>query len=810
MFAILGGAGLAGACAPPAGAGTDPARAYAAQAVASQQASGQVSPPAAPSAASSSSLTTTTTSASTTTSTSSSTSTTSGAPVGPPAPATSSTESTTIATAGASPATPAAPSPVSPVSPGPGATSGATGPTASGSAATRPDDGSLFSSGPILAGGASAPGSAIESGGTQAPAATLGGAIGAAASGVAASAVAAALPPAPFTGVLVFTDPFASVADAVLGYFRIPLFLLPIYQAAGDEYGVPWQVLAAINEIETDYGHDLNVSSAGALGWMQFLPTTWMLYGVDATASGAADPYNPADAIFAAARLLRDAGARTNLTAAVFAYNHSSAYVASVLLRARLIQAYPASLIDSLTTLSIGVTPVHDTDVRSVEYGPAPRPVSVPAPAPAGAAPTAARPHRTASVPVPAPLTLITTPGARVLAVRDGRVVHEGVSAALGGAYLTLRDADGNHFTYGHLSRRAVYGPEHPPQWHPLGVGATVRAGAVIGEVGGTSSIGMLRFVVRPGGDQQPVDPLPYLDSWAMRAQTLAPSAATVAPPAPAGTTGPVAAPAAGPAVSVLGTLAPSAPSGARAGAAPGPIAAAAAAPRARAAALARARAATDLFTWGSTTIFFAATGALEHAVLADRHVGLPACERARVAAHRIDRRVLAVLEYLSQSGFTLGVDRSSCGVLPVTGVAARARSASLDVSSVNGSPVAARPSANSVTGLVFARLRALYGEFVPQSVLDVASSATLVAPGRGTPHELRVSFAVAGARLPRPPSPAQAAAARVPALDAPLTTLEWSQVTARLAAIRNPGLEPFPSIAATMDRAARTPSAGR
>src|SRR5215218_4022888 len=47
--------------------------------------------------------------------------------------------------------------------------------------------------------------------------------------------------------------------------FRIPPFLLPIYQAAGIEYGVRWEVLAAINEIETDYGRNLNVSSAGAL-----------------------------------------------------------------------------------------------------------------------------------------------------------------------------------------------------------------------------------------------------------------------------------------------------------------------------------------------------------------------------------------------------------------------------------------------------------------------------------------------------------------------------------------------------------------
>ena len=95
----------------------------------------------------------------------------------------------------------------------------------------------------------------------------------------------------------------------------MPLFLLPIYKAAAVQYGVPWQILAAINEIETDYGTDLSVSSAGAVGWMQFMPGTWLQYGVDALDAGYADPYNPVDAIFAAARYLRAAGAATNLKA---------------------------------------------------------------------------------------------------------------------------------------------------------------------------------------------------------------------------------------------------------------------------------------------------------------------------------------------------------------------------------------------------------------------------------------------------------------------------------------------------------------
>ena len=63
------------------------------------------------------------------------------------------------------------------------------------------------------------------------------------------------------------------VPNFFIDRFRIPPFLLPIYQAAGIQYGVRWEILAAINEIETDYGRNLNVSSAGALGWMQFMPS---------------------------------------------------------------------------------------------------------------------------------------------------------------------------------------------------------------------------------------------------------------------------------------------------------------------------------------------------------------------------------------------------------------------------------------------------------------------------------------------------------------------------------------------------------
>jgi murein DD-endopeptidase MepM/ murein hydrolase activator NlpD len=96
-------------------------------------------------------------------------------------------------------------------------------------------------------------------------------------------------------------------------------------------------VLAAINEIETNYGQNLSASSAGAVGWMQFMPQTWQEWGVDADRDGTANPYSPQDAIFAAARYLRASGAPRDLPGAIFAYNHASWYVSEVLLRARTI-----------------------------------------------------------------------------------------------------------------------------------------------------------------------------------------------------------------------------------------------------------------------------------------------------------------------------------------------------------------------------------------------------------------------------------------------------------------------------------------
>ena len=130
-------------------------------------------------------------------------------------------------------------------------------------------------------------------------------------------------------------------AHAIRATDEIPPALIPVYRAAGARYHVPWVLLASINKFETDFGRNLSVSSAGAIGWMQFLPSTWKRYAVDATGDGKADPYNARDAINAAARYLSAAGVRTNLAQAVWSYNHSLPYVRTVIAQARLYAASP-------------------------------------------------------------------------------------------------------------------------------------------------------------------------------------------------------------------------------------------------------------------------------------------------------------------------------------------------------------------------------------------------------------------------------------------------------------------------------------
>jgi membrane-bound lytic murein transglycosylase B len=117
----------------------------------------------------------------------------------------------------------------------------------------------------------------------------------------------------------------------------VPPVLIPVYNRAAATYALGPQgpaILASINGIESAFGTNMGPSSAGAVGWMQFLPSTWESWGVDANGDGVRDPYNPEDAIFAAARYLQATGMPTDTYGAIFAYNHADWYVAEVLANA--------------------------------------------------------------------------------------------------------------------------------------------------------------------------------------------------------------------------------------------------------------------------------------------------------------------------------------------------------------------------------------------------------------------------------------------------------------------------------------------
>jgi soluble lytic murein transglycosylase-like protein/murein DD-endopeptidase MepM/ murein hydrolase activator NlpD len=350
---------------------------------------------------------------------------------------------------------------------------------------------------------------------------------------------------------------FSPAPMRALSFYRIPLFLLPIYRAAASRYDVPWELLAAINEVETNYGNDLAVSSAGAIGWMQFLPVTWERYGVDAVAAGYSDPYNPVDAIFAAARYLSDAGVSRDLHGAIFAYNHSDEYVESVLLRGKLISLYPHTVLATLTHLAEGRLPLAGKHVTwgRPDSGPAAwRPTrSRPLPwSPSGSGPLFGLPaapfpfapahgrelaHSAVAKPKPRArdgarsrrgsrarpratklLDLMSAPHTSVVAVQSGRIVRIGRSARHG-RYLVLRDVHGNRFTYAGLGasvRRHVHRGER------------VRRGEVLGQVRVPPGAkrGHLLFAIRPAGDPRRIDPRPVVTSWLELSAALHPPGA--------------------------------------------------------------------------------------------------------------------------------------------------------------------------------------------------------------------------------------------------------------------------------------------
>lgn len=152
-------------------------------------------------------------------------------------------------------------------------------------------------------------------------------------------------------------------AELYIAPNEIPEQFVPLYQEAEEEFNVPWELLAALHRVETIFSTmDPLLSHAGAEGHFQFMPCTWTGwghpscgelgrgeipedvktdpeaiaeyggYGVDASDSGEADPYDIEDAVFSAANYLAQAGAADGaLEEAVFNYNRADWYVDDVM-----------------------------------------------------------------------------------------------------------------------------------------------------------------------------------------------------------------------------------------------------------------------------------------------------------------------------------------------------------------------------------------------------------------------------------------------------------------------------------------------
>jgi Transglycosylase SLT domain len=504
----------------------------------------------------------------------------------------------------------------------------------------------------------------------------------------------------PTTTFAPFGPALIGVPNFVIDSFEIPPFLLPIYQACGTEYGVPWEVLASINKIETGFGTNLNISSAGALGWMQFLPSSWEAFGLDANGDGRKDPYNPVDAICAAAHYLKLAGAHDDLYQAIFAYNHADWYVQEVLLYARAYGRLPSDLVGSLTGLTEGAHFPIAADARyaddiaarealkkgeSPEYGNAAEVIS--------------------SSPTPRGINIFSKQGAPVVAVNDGVIRKLGHSDDLGN-FVVLEDTYGNRYTYAELGslvrhHRLVVMPTGKEKRVPvesenlrprmralpertdseretagdaveaavaagsdgsLRVGSKVIAGTVLARVGagGEGIDPHINFSIRPAGKGAPrIDPKPILDGWKLLEAT----------------------------------------------------------------AIYRAKGKSPFAKLSGAGVLLLSKEALQKRVLANKKLEIYECGREDIANGRIDRRLLAMLEYLTVKGYDLTITSLECGhgLLTTSGnVSEHSTGDAVDIAVINGTPVTGNQGPGTVTDELIQTVLQLQGTMHPHQVISL------------------------------------------------------------------------------------------
>jgi murein DD-endopeptidase MepM/ murein hydrolase activator NlpD len=508
----------------------------------------------------------------------------------------------------------------------------------------------------------------------------------------------------PTTTIAPFGPAPIGVPNFVIDSFEIPPFLLPIYQACGTEYGIPWEVLASINKIETGFGTNLNVSSAGAVGWMQFLPSSWEAYGVDANGDGRKDPYNPVDAICAAARYLKIAGGTKDLYNAILAYNHADWYAQEVLLYARAYGKLPSDLVGSLTGLTEGAHFPIAADARYADDISARAALKSSMPNARAGYGNAA--EVISSSPTRRGINIFSAKGAPVVAVNDGVIRKLGSSPKLGN-FLVLEDTYGNRYTYaelGHIVRnhRLVVMPTGKEKRVPvesqdlrprlralpgrtgsgdggqsattdsaiaasgegsLRVGSKVIAGTVLARVGdGEAGVDPhINFSIRPAGRGAPrIDPKPILDGWKLLEAT----------------------------------------------------------------AIYRAKGKSPFTArLSGAGVLLLSKEALQKRVLADNGLSIYECGREDIASGQIDRRVLAMLEYLRSKGFELTITALKCGHSFLTSsgnVSEHSTGDAVDIAAINGVPVTGHQGPGTLTDELIHDVLQLQGTMHPHQVISL------------------------------------------------------------------------------------------
>jgi murein DD-endopeptidase MepM/ murein hydrolase activator NlpD len=587
------------------------------------------------------------------------------------------------------------------------------------------------------------------------------------------------------------------VPNFFIDKFRIPPFLLPIYQAAGMQYGIRWEVLAGINEIETDYGRNLNISSAGALGWMQFMPATWKQYGVDANADGVKDPFNPVDAIFAAARYLKAAGGDKDLRRGIFAYNHADWYVDSVLMRAQVIGGIPGDLVGSLTGLTQGRFPVRAKSTYAGALTKADR----------------KRKGRNAAITVESKagrkgIDIFAKAGSPVIAVNDGKVVKMGRTKRLG-RYVVLQDVYGNTYTYAHLKTVAKTYPAPKPRKAKPETGSKRRgvkdlakatdapAAPAVTPAATTAKVRLFAHPERKdaraaGGESQlsdadasPSAPL-GLDPKDFRAKPLVKGVSVLG-----GTTlGRIGTQADGKAPHLLFEIRPAGRGAPRID--PKPILDGW--KLLESTAIYRAKGKNALLASEGEElsigqIMLMSKQALTRRVLEDRRIDIYACGRADIRAGAIDRRVLATLEYLAVSGLKPTISSLQCGhgTLTTSGnVSEHTTGTAVDIAAINGIPIYGHQGPNSIADVTIQRLLTLQGTMKPHQIISLMTFEGADNTLAMADHDDHIHVGW------RPLYGANKAAARQ--IDAILKPKQWIKLIDRLGHIDNPTVAEQPS----------------